>query len=353
VTIRVGIVGCGHIGFIHSYTLHQLVKHRLVDARVTATYDVVPERAATFALAHGAVACDDVDAVLDQVDVVWICTWTAAHQDVVAAAAARGRAIFCEKPLAPTLAGCEAVAGMLCTVPHQVGLVLRHAPVFQALVDEVTSGRYGRPLAVVFRDDQYFPVQGVYASEWRADVARAGGGTLFEHSIHDVDVLRWLLGDPVTVRANLASRFGHPGIDDVAALTLTFADESIATLTSVWHQILSRGSTRRVEVFCDDALLWLDDDYTGPLHVETSDRVDTIAAEPPRWVSDLAVPPALTRMVGEYAPATKSFLDALAADGAAATGFPDAATALAAHRVVDAAYRSAATGGEAITPLPR
>jgi len=353
VTIRVGIVGCGHIGFIHSYTLHQLIKHQLVDARVAATYDVVPERAATFALAHGAIACDDVGSVLDQVDVVWICTWTAAHHDVVAAAAGRGRAIFCEKPLAPTLRECEAVARMLFTVPHQVGLVLRHAPVFQALVDEVTAGRHGRPLAVVFRDDQYFPVQGVYASEWRADVARAGGGTLFEHSIHDVDVLRWLLGDPVTVRANLASRFQHPGIDDVAALTLTFADESIATLTSVWHQILSRGSTRRVEVFCDDALLWLDDDYTGPLHVETSDRGDTIAAEPPRWVSDLAVPPALTRMVGEYAPATKSFLDALAADGAAATGFPDAATALAAHRVVDAAYWSAATGGEAITPLPR
>jgi predicted dehydrogenase len=58
-------------------------------------------------------------------------------------------------------------------------------------------------------------------------------------------------------------------------------------------------------------------------------------------------------MVGEYAPATKSFLDALAAGGTAATGFPDAATALAAHRVVDAAYRSAAAGGEAITPPPR
>jgi UDP-N-acetyl-2-amino-2-deoxyglucuronate dehydrogenase len=353
VSVRVGIVGCGHVGFIHSYTLHQLIKHGLVDARVTATHDIVLERAATFALAHGAVACDDVDAVLDQVDAVWVCTWTAGHHDVVAAAAARGLAIFCEKPLAPSLPECEAVARLLSTVPHQVGLVLRHAPVFQALVDEVTAGRHGRPLAVVFRDDQYFPVQGVYASEWRADVARAGGGTLFEHSIHDVDVLRWLLGDPTTVRADVASRYEHPGIDDVAALTLTFADETIATLTSVWHQILSRGSTRRVEVFCDDALVWLDDDHTGPLHVESSDRSEIIEPEPPRWVGELAVPPALTRMVGEYAPATKSFLDALAADGTAAAGFPDAATALAAHRVVDAAYRSAAAGGEAITPAPR
>ncbi len=352
-TVRVGIVGCGHIGFIHSYTLHQLIKHRLVDAAVTATYDVVSERAATFALAHGATACDDVASVLDQVDVVWVCTWTAAHHDVVAAAVGRGLAVFCEKPLAPTFAECEAVAALLATVPHQVGLVLRHAPVFQALVDRVTRGEYGRPLAVVFRDDQYFPNQGMYASEWRSDVARAGGGTLFEHSIHDVDVLCWLLGAPTTVRAEVASRFGYPGIDDVAALILSFADQSVATLTSVWHQILSRGSTRRLEVFCDDALLWLDDDYLGPIHVETSDRSQIIETAPPVWVQELALPEPVSRMVGEYAPATKSFLDALAADGAAATGFPDASTALVAHRVVAAAYQSAVAGGEAITALPR
>lgn len=352
-TVRVGIVGCGHIGFIHSYTLHQLIKHGLVDARVTATHDTVPKRAAAFALAHGAVACDDLDALLDQVDVVWVCTWTAAHQPVVAAAAERGLAVFCEKPLAPTLPACEAVAAALARVPHQVGLVLRHVPVFQALVDEVRSGRHGRPLAVVFRDDQYFPVQGAYASEWRADVTRAGGGTLFEHSIHDIDVLRWLLGDPVRVRADVASRYQHPGIDDVAALTLTFSDDSVATLTSVWHQILSRGSTRRVEVFCDDALVWLDDDAAGPLHVETSDRSETVPTDPPAWVTELGGSDLLARLLGEYAPATKAFLDALAEDGAAAVGFPDAATALAAHRVVDAAYRSAASGGEAITPPPR
>ncbi|HSO95300.1 MAG TPA: Gfo/Idh/MocA family oxidoreductase [Acidimicrobiia bacterium] len=352
-TVRVGIVGCGHIGFIHSYTLHQLIKHQLVDACVTATYDTDPERAAAFALAHGAVACDGLDALLDRVDVVWICTWTAAHHAVVAAAVARGHAVFCEKPLAPTLPACEAVAAMLATVPHQVGLVLRHVPVFQALVSEVRSGRHGRPLAVVFRDDQYFPVQGAYASEWRADVTRAGGGTLFEHSIHDVDVLRWLLGDPVRVRADVTSRYQHPGIDDVAALTLTFGDDSVATLTSVWHQILSRGSARRVEVFCDDALLWLDDDAAGPLHLETSDRSETIATDPPAWVTGMAGSEPLVRLIGEYAPATKTFLDALAADGPAAVGFPDAATALAAHRVVAAAYQSAAAGGEAITPRPR
>ena len=112
------------------------------------------------------------------------------------AAVDRGRAVLCEKPLAPTLAECEEVSGLLSRVPHQVGLVLRHAPVFRAFAAAVASGDHGRPLAALLRDDQYFPIQGMYGSDWRADVGRAGGGTLLEHSIHDVDVLRWILGDP-------------------------------------------------------------------------------------------------------------------------------------------------------------
>ena len=66
--------------------------------------------------------------------------------------------------------------------------MLRTSPVYRALPSWSPSGRYGRPLAVVFRDDQYFPIQGQYGSTWRTDVAVAGGGTLIEHSIHDLDV---------------------------------------------------------------------------------------------------------------------------------------------------------------------
>ncbi len=342
-TTRIGLVGCGHIGFVHSYTLRQLIQHHLVDAQVTATYDTDPSRADAFAAAHDARAAVTLPSLLDDVDAVWVCTWTAAHLETVTAAAAVGRAIFCEKPLAPTLADCERVAAALATVPHQVGLVLRAAPVFRALAARLADPAVGRPLAVVFRDDQYFPIQGIYGSDWRRDVRRAGGGTLLEHSIHDVDLLRWLLGDPVRVHAQIDSRFANPGIDDVAAVTFTFPDGTIATLTSLWHQILSRPSTRRLEVFCEHALLWLDDDLLGPLHVETSEGAEAVPCGPPPWVATLDAPAVLARAVAEYAPPTKAFLDALGGVSAPAS-VPDAAAALAAHRLVDAAYRSAASG---------
>jgi predicted dehydrogenase len=311
-----------------------------------AAFDPDATRAARLAEPHDAVPMSALDELLDACDVVWVCTWTAAHLPVVRAAAARGHAIFCEKPLAPTLGECEEVAGLLGTVPHQVGLVLRHVPVFRDLADAVRSGEHGRPLATVFRDDQYFPNQGMYGSSWRADASLAGGGTLLEHSIHDVDVLGWVLGAPSEVSARVASRFGHPGIDDVADVTFTYPDGSVATLVSVWHQVLRRPSTRRLEVFCEDAVLWTEDDHLGPLHVETSERASAVGGELPAWIGLLGLPEDLTVLLAPYAVAAKAFLDALAGGG---SGTPSAETALAAHRLVDLAYRSAADGG---APLP-
>ena len=174
--IRVGLVGCGHIGTVHAFVLQQLADADLVDARLCATYDTNRERAARVARRHGGEPAASVDALLRDVDVVWVCTWTAAHLEAVEAAADRGIAIFCEKPLGPHLTSAERVAAALERVPHQVGLVLRASPVFANAAARVSSGAFGRPLMAVMRDDQYFPIQGLYGSTWRKDVASAVGG---------------------------------------------------------------------------------------------------------------------------------------------------------------------------------
>jgi predicted dehydrogenase len=352
--IRVGLIGCGHIGTVHAVALQQLTDARLVDAELVATYDEDADRAAKVARRHGGEPRDSVEAVLDAVDVVWICTWTAAHLAAVEAAADRNVAVFCEKPLAPDLATAERVAAALHRVPHQVGLVLRWAPVFRHMAEAVADGRYGRVLAANMRDDQYFPIQGLYGSTWRRDVGCAGGGTLIEHSIHDIDVLQWILGAPQSVTARTACRFGHVGIEDTAAVTFAYADGSVAQLTSVWHQVLSRESSRRLEVICEGALMWTDDDYLGPIHIQTADGVDVVEHDPPPWQPLLTVPEVYAKALAQYAEPTKAFLDALVAPGPSAAspvnvGHPGAAEALAAHRLVDGAYRSAAEGGVSVS----
>jgi len=349
--IEIGLIGCGHIGTVHAYVIQQLSDAKLVDARLRSTFDADPERAARVARHHGGEPAASIAELVAAVDVVWVCTWTAAHLEAVEAAADAWKPVFCEKPLGPDLATSEQVATALRRVPHQVGLVLRWSPVFERAAEIIASGEYGRPLAAVLRDDQYFPIQGFYGSTWRKDVAHAGGGTLIEHSIHDIDVLHWLLGDPVSVSARTASRFGHPGIEDTAAVTFAFEDGAVAQLTSVWHQVLTRESGRHLEVFCEGVALWTDDDYLGPLHVQTSDGTHEVHGELPEWAGLLTVPEVYAKSIAQYGLQVKAFLDGLGGAGPepAAVGYPGAAEALAAHRLVDQAYRSAATGG---TPVP-
>ncbi|MFM8236198.1 MAG: Gfo/Idh/MocA family protein [Actinomycetota bacterium] len=344
--IRVGLVGCGHIGAAHALAITELAAAGLVDAGLVAVADRDPARAERFAARYGAVAHATPGDLVDAVDVVWICTWTSGHRALAELAADRGRAVFCEKPLGTDLAEAEQVAAALRAVPHQVGLVLRSAPVFVELRRRIASGEHGRVLAVAFRDDQYFPVQGTYRSSWRGEVEHAGGGTLLEHSIHDVDLLRWMLGEPERVNATVESRFGHPGIDDVAAVSFRFPGGATAQLTSVWHQVTARESSRRLEVFCEDALLWTDDDNLGPLRVERADGTEVVAGEGPVWTDRLGVPPAHRAALALYSAPTKAFLDGLAGG---IPGSPSADEALAAHRIVAAAYRSAAAGGTPVT----
>jgi UDP-N-acetyl-2-amino-2-deoxyglucuronate dehydrogenase len=304
-TTRIALVGCGFIGALHSRSLKALVDGGLVDARVTATCDTDPGRATAFARAHGAaVATDDPAEAVEASDAVWICTPTSSHLGLVELAAGAGRAVFCEKPLAPDLAGAEAIAAAVARagVANQVGLVLRATPVFQAFRDVLVSGDLGRPMTVIFRDDQYFPTQGQYASTWRADVTIAGGGTLLEHSIHDLDILRWLLGDPVQVSGLTANYAGHRGVEDVAVATLLFASGATATLTSVWHRILRRATHRRLEAICEDGLVWTEDDRLGPIHVETDDGDRIVRPERRDWVAGLPVrDPQWLEWIADYA----------------------------------------------------
>jgi predicted dehydrogenase len=177
-------------------------------------------------------------------------------------------------------------------------------------------------------------------------VTQAGGGCLIEHSIHDVDILRFCFGEVAALTARTANHAGHEGIEDLASVSLSFASGLEAHLTSVWHDIMSRGSTRRIEVFCRDGMVWLDDEFRGPLHIQTSGGTEVRACPSPPWVDDLPLADDEVGLaVRAYVEADLSFLDAVAAGRAPEPGLD---VALEAHRLVDAAYRSAAVGGSPV-----
>jgi myo-inositol 2-dehydrogenase/D-chiro-inositol 1-dehydrogenase len=345
--LRIGFIGSGLIAWAHALGLKAMIDDGLIDASIVAVHDPRERRAQGFIEAvgsHEGVAVVDAAEVAARADAVWVCTPTAAHRGAVDAALDRERAVFCEKPLGPNLAGAtelvEAVAAS--GVPSQSGLVLRSAPVFRALRDLVASGDLGEPMAAVFRDDQFFPIQGHYASKWRADVEQAGGGCLIEHSIHDLDILRFCFGEVDEVTAHTVNYAGHPGIEDVASVSMAFASGMTAQVTSVWHDILSRGSNRRIEVFLLRGMVRLSNEFRGPLHIQTSENIEVRECPSPEWVDTLPLPDDIGLAVRAYAEADRSFVDAVTSGLPPEPGLD---VALEAHRLVDAAYRSAAGDG--------
>ena len=112
--------------------------------------------------------------------------------------------------------------------------------------------------------------------------------------------------------ARTANHAGHEGIEDLAAVTLSFASGFEAQLTSIWHDILSRGSTRRLEVFCREGMVWLDDEFRGPLHIQTSDDSEVRLCPSPPWVEALPMADDEVGLaVRAYAGADRAFIDAV------------------------------------------
>jgi predicted dehydrogenase len=202
-------------------------------------------------------------------------------------------------------------------------------------------------------DDQFFPIQGHYSSTWRGDAAQVGAGTLLEHAIHDMDLLVSFFGPVRRVHGATRDFSGHAGVEDLTAAMLEFTSGAVVTHTSIWHNILHRGSSRRMTITSENAQFGFDDnDWCGPIRVDaqrdggrTTIKEDDVVR---RHVDMIGVTDERLRatMSSQYAGQdylyeNYAFLEAVSEDRPAFPGFD---VALYAHRVVDAIYESARMG---------
>jgi len=344
----VGLIGCGFIGRFHSRNLRGAIRTERVPAEYRAVCDREVERAEGFAGITGArLVTPEAESVFTApgMNAVYICTETSEHPALVKLAAELGLAVFCEKPLARTLPEVREMVEAVerAGVVNQVGLILRYSPVYIVLKDLIADPSLGPLLTAHLRDDQFFPTRGHYASAWRGDFEKAGGGTLLEHSIHDVDLFRWLFGEITSVRCHTRETTGHAGIEDIALATFQHAGGHQTTLSSIWHAIDERPSTRRLEVFFEGGCFMTDHDFTGTIRYQ-------LGSGPEVEISSDEVIERYRHIAGldgeETNLATRGMLEDYRFLQCVSTGkpaFPDFRTALAAHVVVDACYRSAHT----------
>ncbi len=185
----------------------------------------------------------------DDVDVVCICTPSGQHAEQTIQAAKAGKHVLVEKPMALTLEDADAMVAACDSADVSLGVALqrRAEPLFQQIKAATSAGDLGDlTLGIVtipyVRDDAYYAQAG-----WRGTWALDGGGVLMNQGIHLVDLLVWLMGDPISVQAYADTLHRKVEVEDTLAATLKFANGSLATITAT--TTAAPGFAHRLEVY--------------------------------------------------------------------------------------------------------
>lgn len=248
--LRVGIIGAGRIGMLHA----QNIARHIPRTRVVIVADprMVCARAAAVASGAGD-AVADYRAVLGRADVdaVIICSSTDTHAQIIGEAAAAGKHVFCEKPIDHDLTrirtALEAVAG--AKVCLQVGFNRRFDPDFKALATRLHAGEIGAPqlVRITSRDPEPPP----------AEYIKVSGGLFLDMSIHDLDMARHLVHEPV-VEIFATGSCHDPAIAavgdiDTAVIVLRFESGALCCIDNSRRAVY--GYDQRIEVFGSNGCL--------------------------------------------------------------------------------------------------
>jgi myo-inositol 2-dehydrogenase / D-chiro-inositol 1-dehydrogenase len=248
----VGLIGAGKIGRFHARTLASGIP----SLRLAAVADAEPGAAAALADEVGCEATD-VDALLGQVDAVLITTPPDTHAELIAKAAADGRHIFCEKPLATTvedarraLAAAES-AGVLL----QIGYNRRFDDRFRDVRDAVAQGRIGTPWLVRISSRDPAPPPAAYLPH--------SGGLFLDTTSHDLDLARFVLGAEITEVAARGASLVDPnaaaiGDVDTVVLSLAFSNGAFGAIDNC--RASAYGYDQRLEVHGSGGLAAADND---------------------------------------------------------------------------------------------
>ena len=195
--VRIALIGAGEIGTVHARAYAAAPGNELA-----AIYDIHAEQAGRLAEQMGTTAASSLEAVLDDpsIEGVDICVPNHLHCDLTVRALEAGKHVLCEKPIALNLDDADA---MLAAADRSkrflmIGHVLRFWPEYVLAKKAIEDGCIGDLLLMSGRRMVSLLAGTPGADGWRRDPDRSGGAVL-DMQIHDLDVFRWMLGDPESV----------------------------------------------------------------------------------------------------------------------------------------------------------
>ena len=253
--MRFCLIGAGRAGLVHAENL----KRRIADAELAALCDASGETlqrvgrgleiAALYADYREAVRQPDVDAVI-------IATPTFLHRDIACEAAANGKHVFLEKPMAVTVDQCREIIAAVdkAGVKLQIGFMRRFDPGFMQAKEILDSGEMGR--VMVIKSTGRGPG---LPPPWIYDVD-ATGGILAEVNSHDFDSVRWLGGGDICRVYAEAANFKCPDVKDEfprfydnAVVNLRLENGTLGMLDGSCP--CHYGYDARMEILCENGVL--------------------------------------------------------------------------------------------------
>lgn len=195
----------------------------------------------------------------ESLDGAVICAENVNHRPLVEACAGRVKAILCEKPIATTLADAQAIIDICAKTDTklQIAFPVRYSPAIRHLKDQLDTGSLGEIYSAKCTNHGSMP------GGWFTDQKLAGGGAVIDHTVHVIDVLRWLWGAEVTeVYAEIGDSLLHPGlgIDDAGLLSFQLSNGVYGTLDTSWSRPKSYPTWGdvKIEVLGDRGLVRVD-----------------------------------------------------------------------------------------------
>ncbi len=368
--IRIGLIGYGGIGRVHAAAYRAIPFHYGLPANSISIAGVATTRSETAEAAAAEIGCDfhtdDYRALLarDDIDAVDICTPNNSHHEIALAAAAAGKHIYCEKPLAMNVAEAMSMAEAVeaARVKAQMTFNFRFFPAITRAKQLLEAGFVGRIFSFRGRYHRSSYISSDKPMSWRLRREITGGGALFDLGSHILDLLYYLLGDFAAVNATLdtlikerpiaadSSETAPVDVDDIAFLHARLPSGALGT---VEISRMGTGATNDLsfEIFGDQGALRFDLAEPAWLHVyDTRDadvplggrrgfrKIEAVGRYRGQRAPDWTMSPDFMRV---HAECQYQFIRAIQDDAPTAPSFVDG---LHIQRIMDAAERSSECG---------
>ena len=319
--LKIGMVGAGYIAGIHAENLS-----KIPGVSIAGAFDSMPEKAKSMTERYGGNVYEELDSMLAEMDVVYICTPPKFHREAAINAVEAGVHVFCEKPLTASLEDAQAVedAVKLSDVKFAMGFNFRFSPAFRRFKELVESGKLGDIYSFWGIRNLWTPNP---SPNWRTDPRFLCGMTI-ESLSHEFDFMRWVIGDVTSAMGRVTtSRSDLEGYDNIVTAIMTLKSGGIANIQASWashvrvHQYGVIGSLG--SAICGrNRVRWKSEDSSAENIIECNRPEDKVSA---------------------YQRESEHFIECIRTDGETMTGVEDgAATVRISHAVLQSSQQGIA-----------